>query len=425
MADPLRPKLTLRMTLAPPSLPPRLIALDGLRGLAVMGILLMNITGFAMPQAAYFNPLAYGPGTPADVAIWAVEFALVDGKMRGLFSMLFGASLLLVIQRARAAGMDGDSTHFHRMAWLIGFGLVHFYLIWHGDILILYAVIGCAAWFFSESSTRTLVRTGLGLIGLQAVIFLALLAAMLAEGSGGASARALQDSFGIPAPATIASELALFRGSYWEIASYRFTAMVGIPLTQTLLFGSETLGLMLLGMAGLRSGFLTGGWGRLLYARVAMVGYAIGLPVTLLLAWTCWLTGFDARMMFAAALPLGTLTRPLMLLGHAALALYWLTGTPCPLSGRVAAAGRAAFTNYLGSSLLMTGLFYGYGLGLYGRLDRFAQLGIVVAMWLLMLGWSKPWLDRFAYGPLEWLWRTLARGKKQPIRKRAIARHSQ
>lgn len=413
------------MTQQTPSPPPRLIALDGLRGLAVMGILLMNIAGFALPQAAYFNPLAYGPATPADIAIWAVEFVLVDGKMRGLFSMLFGASLLLVLQRARATGVDGDAAHFRRMAWLLGFGLAHFYLIWHGDILVLYAAIGCAAWFFSETSTRTLVRFGLGLIGLQAIIFLALLAAMLAEGPNGVSARALQDSFGIPAPATITSDLTLFRGGYWGIVGYRFTAMAGIPLTQTLLFGSETLGLMLLGMAGLRSGFLIGGWGRPLYARVAMVGYAIGLPVTLLVAWACWLSGFDARMAFAAALPLGTLTRPFMLLGHAALALYWLTGAPSALRDRVAAAGRAAFTNYLGSSLLMTALFYGYGLGLYGRLDRFALLGVVVATWLLMLGWSKPWLDRFAFGPLEWLWRSLARGKKQPIRKQAIARHSQ
>lgn len=413
------------MTVHPPSPPPRLIALDGLRGLAVMGILLMNIAGFALPQAAYFNPLAYGSGTTADIALWAVEFVLVDGKMRGLFSMLFGASLLLVLQRARAAGVDGDTAHFRRMAWLLGFGLIHFYLIWHGDILVLYAAIGCAAWFFSEASTRALVRAGLGLIGLQAIIFFALLAAMLAEGPDGASARALHDSFGTPAPAAIASELAIFRGSYWEIAGYRFTAMGGLPFTQTLLFGSETLGLMLLGMAGLRSGFLTGGWGRLLYARVAMVGYAIGLPVTLLIVWGCWLSGFDARMMFAAALPLGALTRPFLLIGHAALALYWLTGAPSPLRARIAAAGRVAFTNYLGSSLLMTGLFYGYGLGLFGRLDRFALLGVVLAAWLLMLGWSKFWLDRFAYGPLEWLWRTLARRKKQPIRNQDIARHSQ
>jgi uncharacterized protein len=85
--------------------------------------------------------------------------------------------------------------------------------------------------------------------------------------------------------------------------------------------------------------------------------------------------------------------------------------------GRIAAAGRAAFTNYLGTSILMTTLFYGYGFGLFGTLGRAELWLVVLAAWALMLAWSKPWLDRFAYGPFEWLWRTLARGRVQPLRR--------
>ncbi|SNS18698.1 uncharacterized protein SAMN06295912_102172 [Sphingomonas laterariae] len=408
-----------------PASPPRLISLDGLRGLAVMGILLMNIAGFALPAAAYFNPLAYRPAGPAELALWAIEFVLVDTKMRALFSLLFGASLLLVLDRARAAGMDSERAHFRRMGWLALFGLIHYYLIWHGDILLLYAVVGCAAWFFSEASTRDLIRWGLLLIALQCLIFIALFVAITLDGPGSEGWRAVQEEFGVPAAATIARDLALHRGSYAGLVAHRLFDAGWLPLTQILLFGCETLGLMLLGMAGLRSGFLTGGWGRMRYLRAAAIGYAIGLPLTLLVAWLCWRSGFDARMILAAAFPLGVPARPFMLLGHAALALAWLAGPPSPLRTRVAAAGRAAFTNYLGASLVMTALFYGYGAGLYGTLGRFALLGVVAGAWLLMLLWSKPWLGRFAYGPLEWLWRSLARGKMQPMRKLDIARHSQ
>lgn len=404
---------------------PRLMTLDGLRGLAVMGIVLMNIAAFALPEAAYFNPLAFGPAGPAEIALWAVQFVLVDGKMRGLFSLLFGASLLLVLDRARNAGGDADRAHFRRMGWLLLFGLVHFFLIWRGDILTLYAAIGCVAWFFSEASTRRLIGWGAIMLAVALLAYGRLVLLMLPSGAGDAAAWAtLQNAYGVPDAASVAREIAIYRGDYGGIVRHHVGDLGWLPLAQILLVGPETLALMLFGMAALRGGFLTGGWSRAAYVRAALLGYGLGLPLSLLLAWACWRSGFDARMMLAAALPLGLLPRLFMLIGHAALAMLWLTGGGGPLRRRVAAVGRAAFSNYLGSSLLMAGLFYGYGLGLFGRLDRFALLGTVIAAWALMLWWSRPWLDRFAYGPLEWLWRSLARGERQSFRKQDIARHS-
>jgi uncharacterized protein len=119
--------------------PPRIHALDIVRGVAVMGILAMNIVAFAMPFNAYMNPAAFGSHGPADYASWLFSFIFIDGKMRGLFSFLFGASMLLVIDRAEAKGESPAGIHFRRMAWLLFFGLIHFYLIWYGDILIGYA----------------------------------------------------------------------------------------------------------------------------------------------------------------------------------------------------------------------------------------------------------------------------------------------
>lgn len=402
----------------------RLETLDGLRGLAVMGILLMNIAAFALPEAAYFNPRAYGPAGPVELGLWAANFILVDGKMRALFSLLFGASLLLVLEKARAQGDDAESAHFRRMKWLLLFGLIHFYLIWHGDILTLYAVIGCIAWFFSELSTRRLVRWAIALLALQALIYASFLPLALDAPPGSTGWRELQAGFGIPTPEDVARELAVYRGRYGDIFLHRLKSAGWMPLAQIILVGSETLAFMLLGMAGLRGGFLTGTVNRAIYVRAAIVGYGVGLPLTALLAWVCWRSDFDARMMFAAALPLGLPARPFVLLGHVALALLWLNGGISPLRTRIIAAGRVAFTNYLGCSLLMTGLFYGYGLGLFGRLDRLALLAIVLATWVAMLAWSRPWLERFAFGPLEWLWRSLARGKMQPIMKQVIATHS-
>lgn len=395
----------------------RLETLDGLRGLAVMGILLMNIAAFALPEAAYFNPLAYGRAGPAALTLWAAQFVLIDGKMRALFSLLFGASLLLVLENARARDDDAERAHFRRMQWLLLFGLIHFYLIWHGDILTLYAVIGCVAWFFSEMSVRRLTLWALGLFGLQLLIFVSLMPLALETAPGSSGWRDLQNSFGIPGADHIAREIAIYRSGYGTILLHRVRDMGWLPLAQIAMVGVETLALMLCGMAALRSGFLDGSWARRAYARAALIGYGIGVPLSALVAWLCWRSGFDARMMFAAAMPLGLPARPFMLLGHASLAMLWLTGGSSILRVRVAAVGRSAFTNYLGTSLLMTALFYGYGCGLFGRLDRVALLGIVIGAWAVMLAWSKPWLDRFAYGPMEWLWRILARGRSRSITK--------
>ena len=128
--------------------PDRILTLDVIRGVAVMGIFSVNVIGFAMIEAAYFNPAAYGGHTGANLALWATNMVLIDGKMRTLFSMLFGASMLLVIERAERAGRSGWWTHARRMTVLFGFGLFHYYFIWFGDILSLYAAMGMVLFLF-------------------------------------------------------------------------------------------------------------------------------------------------------------------------------------------------------------------------------------------------------------------------------------
>jgi len=409
----------------PPVELPRHLTLDALRGIAVMGILAMNIIAFAMPEQAYLNPLAWGGSDPADLALWAVSMVMVDGKMRGLFSLLFGASMLLVIERAEAKGESPARVHYRRMGWLMLFGLAHYYLIWFGDILFLYAVVGMAAYPLRDRAPGALIRMGIACIAASFLI-LALSAAtfLFLEHAAGlpgarpeivASYRDTLNGIGAPGSATIGQEVAVYRGDYAGILALRFAAG---PFTGLMFTGFETLGFMLIGMALLKNGFLTGGWAPARYRRVAGIAYLWGLPPVIALCAWCFASGFEPITTFNAVFAWALPFRLVLVIGHAALAL-WIVTTQRERAWvrRVAAAGRVAFTNYLGTSVVMTTLFYGYGLGLFGSLSRLELIPFVLGGWAVILWWSKPWLERFAYGPMEWLWRSLARRRIQPMRR--------
>lgn len=403
----------------------RIATLDILRGVAVMGIFAMNIVNFAMPDAAYINPAAYGTGGAADLFAWAASFVLIDGKMRGLFSVLFGASMLLVIEGAEARSESGLSLHLRRMAWLLVLGLLHFVLVWDGDILTHYAVIGAVAYALRRKTQRALLVWA-GLLLLVQLIFMTGVAAsyVFAEAAAnapGASAQAVAQwrdmgsGIGVPDVATLSNDLALNRGTYGGMVADRLANLPGDPLSGLLVFGLETLAYMLGGMWGLRSGFLAGAWPRARYVRIAAVCLSIGLAAYAGLALFYYQSGFRASYVFGVVFAATTLVRPIVIVGLAALIIL-LTANGGALVARIAAAGRAAFTNYLGASLIATTIFYGHGLGLFGRLSRWELYPLVFAVWMVMLLWSKPWLDRYRYGPFEWLWRSLSRGALQPTR---------
>lgn len=406
--------------------PDRHFTLDALRGFAVMGILLMNVIGFAMPMAAYVNPRAWGGEAPADIIAWALAFILVEGKMRGLFSLLFGASMLLVIERAEAKGADPAAVHFNRMFWLFVFGLFHYWFIWDGDILGLYAICGCAAYAMRTLTPQQLLIVGGGLMLLNLLIWAMVLLSVhdmrhdaLLPGADAGLAKdlaAVMAEFGEPDSALIAEQLRLHIGQYGAIAGSRLADHISAPFILVYAYGPETLGLMAWGMALYKSGLLTGGWARRQYARAAALAYVIGLPLSALLAWVCWKSGFEtlltADIYYVANLPI----RMMVMLGHLMALLYVATTMrPSAMLMRVASAGRMALSNYLGTSILMTTLFYGYGFGLYGQLTRWEVYLTVLPIWALMLIWSAPWLARFRYGPLEWGWRSLARREWQKM----------
>lgn len=407
---------------------PRFVTLDALRGFAVMGILAMNIVAFAMPEMAYFSPRAYAGETASDVAAWTLGFVLFDGKMRGLFSILFGASMLLIVDRAEASDQDPALVHYRRMVWLAIFGLSHYFFIWWGDILFLYAAVGCVAFRFRNWEARRLIKWAIGLftlgVAIMSMIFGAQLAAARAADTASSPTELIEAGRAIRAEYAsmdkdIAKELALYRGDYLPILAERLDK-AGSPLIMLVMNFLETLPLMMIGMALFRNGFLTGARASTDYRRAALRWLPPGLLLTLLVAWVQWRSGFDSLVSINAFLAWAGPGRLMMTIGYAAL--FALLIQRCGGSAwmvRVAAAGRMAFSNYIGTSIVMTSIFYGYGLGLFGSVDRTTLYLFVIGGAAAMLIWSKPWLDHFLYGPLEWLWRSLARGALQPMRRGA------
>ncbi|BDI60343.1 DUF418 domain-containing protein [Qipengyuania nanhaisediminis] len=403
----------------------RIESLDFIRGIAVMGILAANIVAFGQPFAAYMYPGAFLTEHGA-TSEWMLigQYVLIDNKMRGLFTLLFGAGLYLFMERAWARG----STRWlqvWRLAILLVFGLVHFFFIWMGDILTYYALIGFLVVPLLKLAPRT--QFGLALAGYMAgVLFYAGAVSMpyfIAETSFGDSAafadsRAAMVAGMEDALADGETETALIRqGDLAGLAEHRLNIHGTDPLTNLALFIWETLPLMLLGVALYRMGFFSGAIAHAKMVRWGWIGLAFGAAIHLAIGLWLKSVGFSYYAMLAAYVAFSALPQLIMVLALAALMVAYSPGWTGWLAERVRAAGRAAFTNYLGTSVLMLFVMQGWGLALFGELNRPLLYLLTAAFWVLMLAWSKPWLDRYRYGPLEWLWRCLTYRTLFPLRR--------
>ena len=380
--------------------PGRIASLDFVRGVAVLGILFANITGFAHPMLAYYWPPALGvPANETDKVFWLFQFIVIDGKMRGLFTLLFGAGMALFMERAWARG-DDRTLQLHRLLWLFAFGSAHYFLLWRGDILALYAVWGIAALPFMRRSARTLLATGLTLYLVGSVLSLEtglqrlaawtpLMEHVAVERALAERATVLQSSYG----SIVASDLPR------RIAE--FVDQLGSGL-------GETLPLILVGMAFYRFGLFSGRISSRTLARWGWAGVLAGTVLTAPLGLWLHLQDYPLSLTEFVFIDAAQAARLPAIVGLAALlaAIAPRVGSSA-FGGRITAAGRLALTNYLGTSVVMTALFNGWGLGLFGSLHRAALFGIVLLAWTVMLVWSPLWLRHFGLGPCEWLWRCL------------------
>ncbi len=398
----------------------RIDGLDFLRGCAVMGILLINIVFFALPSAALTNPFTIGATGFADLATWAVTFLFAEGKMRALFAMLLGASILLVMESAEMDGRDGMAAHRKRMLWLLPIGVAHYLLLWSGDILIQLALCGLIATFFVRLETLGLIKVALAFLLLQWVLTLGatlpafwLRADALAPGASAEVVghwRDYADWLGVPGSLSVADDITRFRGDYASIFNARLADLPATMFDQLLYSWPETLAFIALGMAMLKGGFLAGQWPSAQYQATWRRAFIVGLvPMVGLVAWV--LLSRDPLAAQAASFAWSVPLRLPIAIALAALAMDFAGRFPeaAPIRA-VAAVGRLALSNYLLTSLLMTTLFYGYGIGLFGELSRTALLLVTFAMWAVMIIFSLAWRKAIGQGPVERLWRRLARG---------------
>lgn len=392
----------------------RLVALDLIRGIAVLGILAVNIAGFAGPSAATLSPHIPNPGSFADEAAYAGIFLIFEGKMRALFSLLFGASMVLFIGRTEGAGESGELRQLRRLGWLMIFGLLHYFLFWWGDILFTYAVTGVIALAMRDLPVRSLLASAL-------ILFTAWhlagagqsLSHVLAEEAvrTGTPTRDQAAQYAQAREAIVdnaASEMREYRSGYFDQIAAKLQERPFRPIEMVFNSIGETLPLILIGMALQRLGLFAGALPRRQLRRWGMAWLAFGAAWTAaILAWT-WSRHFPPLAMNFALLYWTAPGHLAMALGYAAvLVLAAPRLVASAIGGWIVRAGRMAFSNYLGTTVLMTALFYGWGLGWIGQFGQTELLAFVLLGWAAMLLFSRAWLSFFRQGPLEWLWRSL------------------
>lgn len=423
----------------------RLPLIDILRGVALLGILLINIPGFAMPQ--YYSEAFRS--NPRDGNFWLHAFITVfwEGKMRALFGMVFGAGVLLFTAKKEALGRPVTGLFYRRMFWLLLFGLIHAHLLlWEGDILYFYAICGMIVFLFRNMRARHLALfvpvVAILDFGVYATYYsqirsqhIAYGEAVVARDAGAeltgdqATAltgwRELEKSI-IPNREDAAENTRKMKGDYASVAGYIRPLALDFQTKYLPISIPDSVALMLFGMALLKWGFLGGKWSRRTYWRLVALGYGLGLP---LVVYSFYYTTIHNPTMEAALVHMDTQPIPwvrliypfqrlLLVMAHASLIILifqgkWLGN----LGRRFAAVGKMAFTNYITHTLICSLVFFGYGLNYFAEMEYYQIYVLALGIWIFQLILSPWWLDRFQFGPLEWLWRSLTYWKVQPFRR--------
>lgn len=431
---------------APVSLQERIPSVDVLRGFALLGILVMNIGDYALPDGFDYNPTILGPLAKSSLLLWAGRFILFEGKMRALFSMLFGAGVILLTSRLEKRGdaaISGD-IFARRNLWLTLVGVLHAYFLWWGDILYFY---GLTALLFlypcRKLKARTLllagavvVLAGVGYrtIRLESRVHLAGRAeqAKRLQAAGQAISDEQKEDIkswdkvlarARPDPKEQEQEIREMRGGYGSVFRHNAPIVIDEQGAGYYKFGFfDSLGMMLLGMGLLQGGFLTGDWKTRAYVSTALIGYGVGLPLGAVCTWQAWRQNFAPLAMLRWEFLPYDVQRVFVGMAHASVvllivkagALRWITR---PL----AKVGQTALSNYLGTTVVCTMIFDGWGLGRFGRMPFYRLFYVVAGIWLLNLVASTIWLRYFRFGPMEWVWRSLTYWKRQPMRRAEAA----
>ncbi|HHQ4050698.1 TPA: DUF418 domain-containing protein YeiB [Citrobacter freundii] len=369
----------------------RNVTLDFIRGVAILGILLLNISAFGLPKAAYLNPAWYGNITLSDAWTWAVLDLFAQVKFLTLFALLFGAGLQMLLPR-------GKRWIQSRLTLLVLLGFIHGLLLWDGDILLAYGLIGLICWRLIRDapSVKSLFNTGvlLYLVGIGVLLLLGVI-------SGGETSRAWTPDAS-----------ALLYEKFWKInggmeaVSNRVDMLSNSLLALGAQYGWQLAGMMLLGAALMRSGWLKGQYSLSHYRRTGALLVIIGMAINLPAIFAQWHLEWAYRWCAFLLQAPRELSAPFQTIGYAALMFgFWPQLNRFKFVIAIACVGRMALTNYLLQTLICTTLFYQFGL--FMKFDRLELLYFVIPVWTINLLFSVIWLRFYRQGPVEWLWRQL------------------
>ena len=426
--------------LQPTSSNQRIHSLDIVRGIALFGILLMNIVGFGLYKA-YYDPTNSGGATGWDLKVWWVNNMFFEGTMRGLFSMIFGAGIVLFNSRTinGLPNIAVTDAYFRRTLWLLLFGVIHAYLLlWAGEILFPYAVVGLIAYSFRNLQPGKLI--------IGAIILSMILTALnvkdyyktenaFADYTSAVKAKSLTDTLNKENKKAIAEWETIvadkkanpdafndlkkeYKKSYFSIVWYRSAI---IQIRQSLwvyrMWIWDVFSMVLLGMAFFKNGIFKAEKTNRFYLGMVLFGYLIGV------ATNYWETAYIMNHNFdITAFYLTDITHELgrvpTTIGHIGLIVLFIKSGILPFLQRaLAAVGQMAFSNYIMHTIICITIFMGFGFGMYGKLQRHELYYIVLGIWIFQLIISPLWLRYFRFGPLEWIWRSLTYWKKQPMKR--------
>ncbi|GAB4015056.1 DUF418 domain-containing protein [Spirosoma migulaei] len=438
----------------------RIQTIDILRGVALLGILLMNIPYFSMAER--FSEVFQSDPTNVNFWVSAGITILFEGKMRALFSMIFGVGIILFMARKEKDGpghdiQSGKALFFRRMGWLVLFGLIDSHvLLWMGDILYYYGIIGIIAFWFRRMKP-TYLAMGVPLVAIigfvASTLFyqnvrnkrMAYLAIQTVQKQGQKLTVAQQQIVKdwkeaqkqfFPNKAEIAEHTRMMKSDDYFTVAKRYRKEVLEQQTVYLIFGLwDPLALMLLGMALYKWGFVTGQWSRRRYWQTMLIGYGLGLPLVTYSFYYGYanIPNTAAFMVYFETHPISWIDliypfqRILLVMAHASLLILLIhravgrSGRAQGFLNRLSAVGQMAFTNYVMHTLICTIVFNGYGLNQYAEWQFYQLYYLVGAIWVLQLIVSPIWLRYYQFGPLEWVWRSLTYWERQPMRRQVIA----
>ena len=412
----------------------RIPTIDIVRGMALLGILVMNIGGFSGPIEMYINPLSVGNHRTYNLVLWTIRWILFEGKMRAAFSMLFGAGVILLTERAERRGSRNVADIFtRRNMWLVAFGVLHFYLIWFGDILYSY---GLTALLFLYPCRKVRVRnlliagTAVLMLGVATDVYFSIdnvrqrnqgMAAQALSSQGKKLTQQQQDALKKwnetldKRKKMNEDDLKAMRGSYLAQLKWRASWGPRIQGTYYYKFGfTDVLAMMLIGMGLYRMGFLTGDLSFRVYGWVIACGYLLSIPINGFEAMGLIRDHFEASPWWVLY-QFGRVTGAVA--NIALIVVIAKAGRMAWLTRRLGAVGQMALSNYLFTSISCSLLFNGFGLGRYGKLEYYQLFVVVLCVWVVNLTVSPIWLRHYQFGPMEWVWRSLTYWKRQPMKR--------